>query len=36
MTGLGSISKSVEFHNDHYAMCGCKDLPGYPQRSGGK
>jgi ribose transport system substrate-binding protein len=20
----------------HYAMCGCKDLPGYPQRWGGK
>lgn len=20
----------------HYAVCGCKDLPGYPQRWGGK
>ena len=20
----------------HYAMCGCKDMPGYPQRWGGK
>ena len=20
----------------HYAMCGCEDLPGYPQRWGGK
>jgi ribose transport system substrate-binding protein len=20
----------------HYALCGCKDLPGYPQRWGGK
>ena len=20
----------------HYAMCGCEDLPGYPQRRGGK
>ena len=20
----------------HYAMCGCKDLPGYPERWGGK
>jgi ribose transport system substrate-binding protein len=20
----------------HYAMCGCKDLPGYPQRWGAK
>jgi ribose transport system substrate-binding protein len=20
----------------HYALCGCKDLPGYPQAWGGK
>jgi ribose transport system substrate-binding protein len=32
------LNKSVDdkMPPRHYALCGCKDLPGYPQAWGGK
>lgn len=36
MTSIGKTYLKPGLPPLHYALCGCEDMPGYPQKWGGK